>query len=523
MPHAEDMSRSFVAITDGYVAVEAEAFRLVRENLGAANFFAFGIGSSVNRHLIEGLARAGMAEPFVVENEREAPAQARRFRKMIESPVLARIAVGFDGFDAYEVEPPAIPDLLADRPLVVLGKYRGAARGFARVRGVGPGGRFERALRAADSVADGKLRALRTLWARQRIARLSDLQEFQGEPQSAPIAEIGLRYHLMTAYTSFVAVDRFRRNDTGELVSVRQPLPLPRGVSRNALEGEEGLDETIVVTGRAPVRAGNVLSQGAPTVMREDSAEMLVIGERPVATPSGVGVDVRSSALSAYPVGRMRLDIGERLQLADAGASGRFTAPALVRFGLTERLEARVASQLLSIGEDGTAPPDLTLGAKFLAVSSRGGFPSEAAIGLLGDVQLDTDDRTAERRIWRGSLLAEARTACGWIARVNLSGLYLDRVDGGRRRNAPPSTGEPFAPSRFGFGYAAELSFAPRGSPWLLFAGTAGTIADRAALALEAGLSRSLTLHWVLGLSTSAGLTDAADDLTGALFLRWQL
>src|SRR5690606_36095403 len=65
-PKAEGVSRSIVVVTDGYVTVEREAFELVRRNLDKANLFSFGIGSSVNRHLMEGLARAGMGEPFVI-------------------------------------------------------------------------------------------------------------------------------------------------------------------------------------------------------------------------------------------------------------------------------------------------------------------------------------------------------------------------------------------------------------------------------------------------------------------------
>ena len=54
-----DISRSFVIVTDGYVHVEEEAFNLIGNNLNEANVFSFGIGSSVNRHLIEGLAHVG--------------------------------------------------------------------------------------------------------------------------------------------------------------------------------------------------------------------------------------------------------------------------------------------------------------------------------------------------------------------------------------------------------------------------------------------------------------------------------
>ena len=68
-------SRTVVIATDGYVTVEEEAFDLIRNNLGKANMFAFGIGTAVNRHLIEGMARVGMGEPFVITKPDEAPAR----------------------------------------------------------------------------------------------------------------------------------------------------------------------------------------------------------------------------------------------------------------------------------------------------------------------------------------------------------------------------------------------------------------------------------------------------------------
>src|SRR5690606_26771627 len=89
LPADQERARSFVVVTDGFVTVEREAFRLVRENLASANLFAFGIGSSVNRQLIEGLARAGQGEPFIVLDAASAEAEAERLRQMIEAPVLA--------------------------------------------------------------------------------------------------------------------------------------------------------------------------------------------------------------------------------------------------------------------------------------------------------------------------------------------------------------------------------------------------------------------------------------------------
>src|SRR5512145_1763564 len=151
LPSDADRARSFVVITDGYVTIEKEAMDLVRANLSHANVFAFGIGSSVNRFLIEGLARAGRGEPFIVLNERDAAVMADRFRAYIEAPVLTRIDVAFRGFDAYDVDPAQLPDLFAQRPLVLTGKFRGSASGAIEVRGTSAAGTFVQSVDVAGA------------------------------------------------------------------------------------------------------------------------------------------------------------------------------------------------------------------------------------------------------------------------------------------------------------------------------------------------------------------------------------
>ena len=70
--------------------------------------FAFGIGTSVNRHLMEGMARAGMGEPFIITDPMPgAGTRPRASAAYIESPVLTNVKARFEGFDVYDVEPPA--------------------------------------------------------------------------------------------------------------------------------------------------------------------------------------------------------------------------------------------------------------------------------------------------------------------------------------------------------------------------------------------------------------------------------
>jgi Ca-activated chloride channel family protein len=236
LPRGENVSRSFVIATDGYVTVEPEAFDLIREHLGDANVFTFGIGSSVNRHLIEGMARAGAGEPFVVTKADEAPAKAEKLRQYIQSPVLTKVRVNFFDFEAYDVEPPKVHDLFAERPILLHGKWKGKAAGTIKVTGRSGNRDFAETLGVADYRPFPENSALRYLWARSRIAQLSDYNGLRpDEERVRQITDLGLRYNLLTAYTSFVAIDSEVRRKGGDVTTVKQPLPLPEGVSDYAV------------------------------------------------------------------------------------------------------------------------------------------------------------------------------------------------------------------------------------------------------------------------------------------------
>jgi Ca-activated chloride channel family protein len=238
LPRDEACSRSIVIVTDGYVSFEKSVFQHIRSNLGNANVFAFGIGSSVNRYLIEGMAKAGYGEPFVVTDPAEAPAMAAKFRKYIQSPVLTNISVTYDDFDVFQVEPSSFPDLLADRPIVIFGKWQGAAKGTITISGLSGDGKYNQVFPISAAQSSPTNHSLRYLWARTRIANLSDFS-FSGneEDQAAEITSLGLTYNLLTKYTSFIAVHEVIRNPGGNSTDVKQPLPLPLRVSNYAVGG----------------------------------------------------------------------------------------------------------------------------------------------------------------------------------------------------------------------------------------------------------------------------------------------
>jgi Ca-activated chloride channel family protein len=237
LPKAENMSRSVVMITDGYIDSEKAIFDLIHNNLNKINFFTFGIGSSVNRYLIEGMAKAGSGEPFVLTDPSGASEIAERFREYIKSPVLTDINVQFDGFDAYDIEPPNLPTLFAQRPVILFGKWRGTPSGTIHLSGMTRNGVYKQDIQVAGVQPMEANSAISYLWARSKVARLSDygFGDTDNPDIRKEVTSLGLEYSMLTPYTSFIAVIEKIRNTDGKSTDVNQPLPLPLNVSNLAV------------------------------------------------------------------------------------------------------------------------------------------------------------------------------------------------------------------------------------------------------------------------------------------------
>lgn len=263
IPIDEDTSRNIVIISDGYIYGESEIFKLINDNLNQADFFSFGIGSAVNRYLIEGIATSGQGEAFIVTKEEEADATAERFRTYIQSPVLTDIQVSFDGFETYDVEPSILPTLYAEKPLVLLGKWKGEATGNINITGMNGNGEYSQSIAVSDVVSDEN-NSLGYLWARKRVERLTDYGTNSNNPDvKDEVTQLGLNYNMITPYTSFIAVLDVVRNPDGESTDVDQPLPLPLEVSNLAVGYRIGSEpnEMILISALAVIMLIPALSK----------------------------------------------------------------------------------------------------------------------------------------------------------------------------------------------------------------------------------------------------------------------
>lgn len=228
-------ARSMVVITDGYVSVEKEAFQLIKNNLDQANVFTFGIGSSVNRYLIEGMAKVANSQSFIATTKDTAADMAIDFKNYIKSPLLTQVTFKTKGFDVYDVTPASIPDVFAARPVVIFGKFRGEPNGSITIKGYQGKKKIKQIFNVSEGTLSKKNEALRYLWARKKIAQLDDYNTSFNEDVKTAVTALGLAYNLATKYTSFVAVDEQIVNKDGSIKTINQPLPMPQNVTNTAV------------------------------------------------------------------------------------------------------------------------------------------------------------------------------------------------------------------------------------------------------------------------------------------------
>ncbi|HQI71493.1 MAG TPA: energy transducer TonB, partial [Bacteroidales bacterium] len=162
--------------------------------------------------------------------------KAERFRSYIQNPVLTDIKVSYEGFDVYDIEPSQVPDVLAERPVIIFGKWKGNASGKIKISGKSGKDDFSYVIDVSKSEPSKANNAIKYLWARQKIRIMDDFNNTGNDPKLIEqITGLGLKYNLLTNYTSFIAIDSVVRNKGGKQVSIKQPLPLPENVSDYAV------------------------------------------------------------------------------------------------------------------------------------------------------------------------------------------------------------------------------------------------------------------------------------------------
>lgn len=236
IPKDTDQARSIIVITDGYISNEMETFDLINENMDTASFFSFGIGTAVNEYLINGIAKAGSGEAFMVTDSTEAKEYADRFRTYIQSPLLTDINISYDGFDVYDVEPAVPTTLYAQKPIVLFGKWKGKPEGTIRITGKTGSEEYVQEIPVSDITVTEDSSAIQYLWARSRLDRITGYGTIRNDSSvKEEITKLGLDYSMATNFTSFICVIDVIKNPEGKSDDYNQASPLPLKVSNLAI------------------------------------------------------------------------------------------------------------------------------------------------------------------------------------------------------------------------------------------------------------------------------------------------
>ncbi|HKQ76336.1 MAG TPA: TonB family protein [Blastocatellia bacterium] len=260
----QDHVRIVCFMTDGYVGNDMEIISEVQKHPNA-RVFSFGVGSSVNRFLLDKMAEQSRGEVEYVTLQDDGSAAAKRFHERVRNPLLTDIEVDWAGLPVADVYPKRLPDLFSVKPLILTGRYTGAARGVIRMRGKLAGQNFMKEIPVELPESQNEHDVLATLWARTRIDDLmsqdyAGMQNRSAKPDvQEAITQLGLEYRLMTQFTSFVAVEEMTVTDGGAPRRIDVPVEMPEGVSH---DGVFGANETAQqATGRRDSNTAGIYSR----------------------------------------------------------------------------------------------------------------------------------------------------------------------------------------------------------------------------------------------------------------------
>ena len=224
-----------IFLTDGAVGNETALFQLIEQRLGNSRLFPVGIGSAPNSYFMRKAAHVGRGSFTPIGKPDEVLEKMSALLKRLQYPALTDLKLilpaEIESAAADNIYPNPLPDLYLGEPLQL------ALRLPQLPSQLTIQGRFGNRPWQADLQLDSPLpgNGIRVLWARRRIDNLMDQHRLsndtsrQAELREA-VLETALEHHLVSPFTSLVAVDKTPVRPAGDsLDSSQLPLNLPEG------------------------------------------------------------------------------------------------------------------------------------------------------------------------------------------------------------------------------------------------------------------------------------------------------
>ena len=222
----EDLLSMVIFLTDGCVGNETRIISLVKAKIANSRLFSVGIGSAPNSHLLEKVSQFGRGCFTYIGSQTEVTTRMDELFAQIENPVLTDIRLIFQG--EVEFYPNPVRDLFHGEPLLIAGRIDQLSGESVELTGRTSAGiyRLNLPLKLDEAPRES---AIPTLWARRKVSRLMD--DFRlGAPELKPeIVQFAIKHHLLTKFTSFVAVEHKIVNPDGNPFLAAIPTEIPDG------------------------------------------------------------------------------------------------------------------------------------------------------------------------------------------------------------------------------------------------------------------------------------------------------
>lgn len=216
------LPRYLILMTDALVGNDHSILRYLQEDrFSDARVFPIAFGAAPNDYLMNRAAEMGRGFAMQVTNQDNSVAIAKHFNALTNLPYMTDLHIDWGDLNVKDQVPARLPDLFAGKPLIVLGRYDQAATSTVRLKGNVLGSPVEMELDLELPAIEPAHDSISSVWARQRIRQIWNRNVGKETKESrAEITELGLRHQLVTAYTSFIAVETEADKDQeGQLIT----------------------------------------------------------------------------------------------------------------------------------------------------------------------------------------------------------------------------------------------------------------------------------------------------------------
>lgn len=197
--------RQVIFMTDGQVENEQELFSFIHARLGESRLFTVGIGAAPNSHFMRNAARFGRGTFTYIGDVQQVQERMSELFAKLDAPVMTSIEVRSSDA-AAESWPERVPDLYRGEPLVVAMRVHDANAKVVLHGSIGN----EPWTKELTLPAPGTSESIAKLWGREKIESLMDHLSDGSDPKGveAAVISVALQHHLVSQYTSLVAIDQ---------------------------------------------------------------------------------------------------------------------------------------------------------------------------------------------------------------------------------------------------------------------------------------------------------------------------